>query len=148
MLFLLTVLDVLELAINDGVESGFRGVRHLPASFLFELCTEVDLALFLCADLQVNSSGYFLRNDMGVRLNTVRYPSLALNVPDDAVSCPVSLIQEEGTLNLILALLVSRRSRLMRHVPAVVVDVACVAAAVSCLRLCLSDFGVGKSLGY
>ena len=109
MLFLLTVLDVLELSVHDRVESGLRSVRHLPAGFLFELGAKVDLALLFGTDLQVNSSRYFLGYDVCIALDAVRYSALSLDLVYDAVSGPVGLIQEECTLNLILTLLVARR---------------------------------------
>jgi len=57
-----------------------------------------------------------------------------------------TLVEQKSALDLILPLLITWVCRLGRNIPAVVIDIASVSAAVCFLRLSESNLLVGKAL--
>lgn len=79
-------------------------------------------------------------------LYIVYCPVFTLGVVEDVVCGAGRLIKEEGSLDLVLPLLVSWWSCLVAYVPSVIVDVSGVTATIRRLRLWLREGLIGESL--
>lgn len=142
------MLDVLNLPVDYGLELLLRGPWHVVPRLLEKLRPEVDLLVLLSAQLLVYAAGDLLGADVAVGLDSVHALLGAVALLDESVCGPGRLVEQEGPLDLVLALLVAGRRGLEGHVPAVVVDVAGVAAGVGGLRVGLGDFFVREALLY
>ncbi len=145
---LLAVLDVLYLAVDDGSELLVGGARHFVASLLEQRLPQLQLFILLHPQLFVDLLGDFFGLNIPVSLNTIGSLLLPLLLLYQPSSGPGSLVEEEGPLDLILPLLVSRGSRLDRHIPPVVVNVSRVAASVRGLRVRLCYQFIREALLY
>ena len=111
-----------------------------------ELGTEVNLRLFLITDLVVDLICDLLGSQVLLSRYTVNRLGLAICIGDEFVRSSGRLVKQEGSLDLVLALLVARRRFLNGNIPAVIVDISRVAATVRSLRL-RGRYGlIGKAL--
>ena len=115
------------------------------SGLLKQFVPDLDFFVFLDSKLVVDPFCYLLWVDIVVGLDAV-LGLLAVLVLLDFIGHSSCFVQEEGSLHLVLALLVTWRCGLVRDVPAMVVYIPGVAACISRLRVCYGDFLVFQAL--
>ena len=130
------------------MQSGLWGFRIIVVS-LFEKCIpELNLCLLLSPHLLINLMSYLFWLNVSVVDHAVRGPLFALSLLQKSLRSSGCLVKKECSLDLVLALFVSWRSCLVWNVPAMVVNVSCVASSISRLRIFPSDEFIFKSMPY
>mmetsp|Transcript_16070 Transcript_16070/g.27124 ORF Transcript_16070/g.27124 Transcript_16070/m.27124 type:complete len:231 (-) Transcript_16070:225-917(-) len=140
------MLDVLDLAEDDGLQLLLRGAGHFVAGLLKQLLPQLHFLVLLLAELGVDFGGDLLGLDVTVSRDAVHLSLLAVVLLDDVVGDARGLVQQEGPLDLVLPLLVPGRRRLVGHIPPVIVNVSGVAAGVSGLGLSAAEGLVEEAL--
>ena len=112
MLFLLAVLDVLDLSVDDGIQAVLGGGWHVVSLFGHEFVPQCNFISLLSSHFVVDLCCYLLWLEILHRLNTVNYSVVALCSLHYIFSNSVGLVTQVGSFDLVLSLFVSWRSLL------------------------------------
>jgi hypothetical protein len=140
------MLDVRYLFVNFCVKFVGRSSGVLEFCDGHKLCPEILLLVFFLPELFVD----FFRNFFGlgifVNLDAINCFFDSFGTVDYSVSCSGGFVEEKSPLDLILAFFVPWRGGLIRHIPAMIINITGVTSRVCRLRITVCKTCIFKSM--